>query len=180
MNWVTCFHLNVWPPTGPQKRRTTTAPVTAQQINVQQGNFGCIKTARIKRRKSVSRRSISYSIGALYGTIRDATLTCARKPTWVRLIYRTETTTKNRKTKNGSTSKSLGNHAVRPEEEKERLQWEWFAEKEGFKPEMKEWVGDGILIIISMTVSSKHSETHHNNVSYNLRNLTLYQNDKYR
>ena len=29
-----------------------------------------------------------------YDTIRDAMLTCARKPTWVRLIYRTEPTTK--------------------------------------------------------------------------------------
>jgi len=29
-----------------------------------------------------------------YDTIRDAILTCARKPTWVRLIYRTEPTTK--------------------------------------------------------------------------------------
>jgi len=27
----------------------------------------------------------------------------------------------------------LGNHVVSPEEEKERLQWEGFAEKEGFK-----------------------------------------------
>ena len=37
-----------------------------------------------------------------YDTIRVAILTCARKPTWVSLIYRTETTTKkckNRKTK---------------------------------------------------------------------------------
>ena len=29
-----------------------------------------------------------------YDTIRDAVLTCARKPTWVSLIYRTETTNK--------------------------------------------------------------------------------------
>jgi len=35
-----------------------------------------------------------------------------------------------------SNSKSLGgNHVVSPEEEKERLQWEGFAEKEGFKNE---------------------------------------------
>jgi len=36
-----------------------------------------------------------------------------------------------------SSSKSLGNHVVSPEEEKERLLWEGFAEK-GFKPGMKE------------------------------------------
>ena len=40
-----------------------------------------------------------------------------------------------------SNSKSLGNHVVSPEEEKERLRWEGFAEKRGFRAAVSVLVG---------------------------------------
>jgi len=43
----------------------------------------------------------------------------------------------------------MGNHVISSKEEKERLQLEGFAEKEGFKSGMKERVGDEKLIIIT-------------------------------
>ena len=89
-----------------------------------------------------------------YDTIRDAILTCARKPTWVSLIYRTEPTTKKCKNKKNKSRKqicseitvnSLGNsRSEYLSRRKEGLQWEGFALKAGFKPGKKEWVGDGI------------------------------------
>ena len=77
-----------------------------------------------------------------YDTIRDAILTCARKPTRVSLIYRTEPTTK--KCKNRKKTKSRKqicseitvNSPGNPRSEylsrrKEGLQWERFAEEKG-------------------------------------------------
>jgi len=50
------------------------------------------------RRSDRTRPDTRLNTTIRYDTIRDAILTCARKPTWVGLIYRTETTTKNCKT----------------------------------------------------------------------------------
>jgi len=119
--------------------------IRGQNLIIRRWNFGLWHTIDI-----VSASVIRYDM------IRDAILTCARKTTWVGLIYRTETTTKNCKTEKlksksryvRSNSKSLGNHVVGSEEEKERLQWEGFAGK-GFKSGMKERVGDEKLIIIT-------------------------------
>jgi len=98
-----------------------------------------------------------------YDTIRDAILTCARKPTWVSLIYRTEPTTKKCKTEKKTKSRKqicseiTVNSPANPRSKylsrrKEKLQREGFAEKEGFKPGKKEWVGDGIPNNSNMTV----------------------------
>jgi len=52
-------------------------------------------------RQFSSRCELSMTLTIRLDTIRDAILTCAqRKPTWVSLIYRTETTTKSGKQKN--------------------------------------------------------------------------------
>ena len=73
----------------------------------------------------------------------------ARKPTWVGLIYRTETTTKNCKTEKlksksiyvRSNSKSLGNHVVSSEEEKKGCSAKDLQKKKVLSLEWKrEWV----------------------------------------
>ena len=89
----------------------------------------------------------AWLIGAsVYDTIRDAVLTCTRKPTWVGLTCHMKPTTKNCKTEKLKSksryvrTKSLGNHVVSSEEEKERLQWEGFGKKVLSLEWKREWV----------------------------------------
>jgi len=51
-------------------------------------NTWLLGPTRVCHRKGYLERFISFC--TVYDTIRDAILTCARKPTWVSLIYRTE------------------------------------------------------------------------------------------
>ena len=84
-----------------------------------------------------------------YDTIPDAILTCSQKLTWASLIYRTEQTTKRSETKSKKKTdmlKSIGKQSgecIESSGRKERLRWEGFAEKEGFKS--LEWKSDGWL-----------------------------------
>ena len=77
---------------------------TATHENKQYGNMEdrTISINQLNYHYRPLNRFIGLTVTVWYDTIRDAILTCARKPTWVSLIYRTQPTTKkckNRKTK---------------------------------------------------------------------------------
>ena len=90
-----------------------------------------------------------------YDTIRDAILTCARKPTRVSLIYRTETTKTCKTEKKLKSKKRMlrSSSKSRSWRRKRKAAVGRICRKGRFKFGMKERVGDGKLIIISTTVS---------------------------
>ena len=83
--------------------------------------------------------------------IRDAILTCARKPTWVGLIYRTETTTKivKQKKKLKSKSRYVRSNSKSLKKKKKGCGGKDLQKKKDLSLEWKERVGDEKLIIIT-------------------------------
>ena len=127
---------------------STAKPKDCAGRYVSQDSANCCTAGQEKAVEHIQKNRSNDTIR--YDTIRDAILTCARKPTWVSLIYRTEPTTKkckkNRKTKSRKqicseiTVNSPGNPCSGYLRRNEGLQWEGLAENEGFKPGVKEWV----------------------------------------
>ena len=84
---------------------------------------------------------------------RNVILTCDQKPTWVRLIYSTEQQLTDENRKSGRLKsktdmlRSIGKHSEKSvesvQEKKRQAMVGKIAEKESFKPGVKEWRGDG-------------------------------------